>query len=530
MIAQSGDGAFLAGSTFPNQHNNSVYRRSRFFVLGALALVVAMLLSMCSLNVWNKPEELGSITQLDGTATPWRNCADRAHDIAHSDVVGVTFSCATLRVPQNWAQEHGQMFSLALLRMRSAAQTRRIGSLVVNPGGPGASGVEFAAQSALFLPKQLQQRFDIVGFDPRGVGGSSPVRCISDKQKDKQAEENSDPDAAELATQLAQAAAIARQCSNKYGTTLQYISTEQTARDMDAIRRAVGDTKLNYLGYSYGTLLGAVYARLFGGNIATMVLDGAVDPQQDSVTASERQAAGFEKEFDAFAANCQQRGDRCPLGVDARATTARIISKVAQQPVKAPGGRHATEGVAVFAALAAMYSPEKWSALENALHDLDAGKPAGVFSLIDEYNGRGSNGHYDNSVEANLAIGCADERNPVPVAEVTELQTQWRSRYPLFGSALAVTLLGCASWKSPRDEYPVGAATSAPPIVVVGTTGDPATPYENTARLATLLGTGTVLTWEGQGHTAYPQTSCITDAVNRYLIEKTVPDPGTHCR
>jgi len=492
-------------------------------------MIVTVLLSGCSADIWDSGEDLGALTQLDGSSTPWRDCAGRAEDILGGVPSGVRFSCAKLRVPRDWAQPDGDQLSVSLLRMRNTDQRERIGSLLINPGGPGGSGIEFAAQSALFLPRTLQQRFDIIGFDPRGVGESTPVRCISDEYKDADAAEDPDPDPTEFAEQIEGAARVADTCAARYGEDLKSYNTEATARDMDAIRRAVGDAKLNYLGYSYGTLLGSVYAHLFPTKIRAMVLDGAVDPSQDSVAASEQQAEGFEKAFDAFGANCVRRGSGCPLGSNPRARMQQILQQVRENPVPTNDDRFATEGIVIFAAVAALYSPERWSALATALDDVQDGKASGVMALVDEYTGRDDNGRYDNSVDAQLTITCTDQATSPNPEQIATLQQEWEPRYPLFGTALALSLQGCSRWQAARDPYEVGEAADAPPIVVVGTTGDPATPYENTAKLAKLLGSGVVLTWQGEGHTAYPQSRCIVDAVNNYLFELRVPDAGTRC-
>jgi pimeloyl-ACP methyl ester carboxylesterase len=506
------------------------FRRHRLRGLLGLCLSAVLLTSGCSINIWGADEDRGTLRQLDGSTSPWRDCAGEAKRIGGGKAPGVSFSCAKLRVPQDWTHPNEKTFSVALMRARKQHQSNRIGSLLVNPGGPGASGIELAAQAPLFLPQALQERFDIVGFDPRGVGESSPVRCISDKAKDTQIVEDPTPGQAGLAEQSKTATDIAKQCRDKYGDTLRYYSTEQTARDMDAIRSAMGDAKLNYLGYSYGTLLGSVYAKLFGPNIRSMVLDGPIDPNLNNVETSRQQAAAFEKAFDAFANNCRQRGKDCKSGTNPRATMQRVIAKSNTDPARDSDGRRATEGVVVSAAISALYTQERWGQLDSALHDLDTGRKAdSAFSLVDEYFGRKQSGKYDNSTDAELTVTCTDDPNPPSAGRINQLRTQWQREYPVFGATLASSLLGCSTWQGGHDPYETGQATGAPPIVVVGTTGDPATPYANAARLAQLLGTGTVLTWQGEGHTAYPQVGCITNAVNDYLISLRVPENGARC-
>lgn len=182
-----------------------------------------------------------------------------------------------------------------------------------------------------------------------------------------------------------------------------------------------------------------------------------------------------------------------------------------------------------YAVISSLYTESGWQELAQAIDRLGEGDPKDVFRLADAYAGRADDGHYSNLFDANLAINCADETEKPSREQIRQLQSEWRGKYPLFGPALAVGMLSCVEWPGGRDPYPTGKANGAPPIVVVGTTGDPATPYEQTPRLASMLGVGRVLTWEGEGHTAYPQTSCITDAVDAYLIDLTVPREGLRC-
>lgn len=459
----------------------------------------------------------------------WRDCQDEAEKLAGTPLSGTKAECGELTVPQDWAKKDGPTFTLSLLKLHKTGNRPRIGSLLVNPGGPGASGVELAAFTALFLPTEVRQRFDVVGFDPRGVGRSTQVSCISDADKDTVTAASPDPvSQADFDQQAAKAREIGAGCGQKYGDTLSLFNTEQTARDMDAIRAAVGDPKLTYLGYSYGTLLGAVYAQLFPTTIRALVLDGAMDPRQDDVTASEGQAAGFERAFDNFAADCRKRGSSCPIGPDARATVQQLL-KAPPVPGRGSEKRAATSGYTMLAVVSALYSQEQWRTLTKALDNLRDGDPTGVFALADQYNDRDRSGRYNNQIDANTAINCADEATPPTLPKIRELQSTWRAKYPLFGAPLAMSLLACAVWPAKHDPYPTGAAVGAPPIVVVGTTGDPATPYENTPKLARMLGTGIVLTWEGEGHTAYPQTGCVRNAVNRYLVNLQTPTDGTTC-
>ncbi|HEY8475158.1 MAG TPA: alpha/beta hydrolase [Natronosporangium sp.] len=448
----------------------------------------------------------------------------------------VRYDCATIQVPLDWDRpEAPETLDLAMVRARSVEQADRIGSLLVNPGGPGASGVETAVYLSLNrvfegLPEDVLSRFDVVGFDPRGVARSSPVECFTDADIDQLYGAEPDPvEPAEFNQLVARTQQQAETCAAKYGGTLGVFSTRQTAHDLEALREAVGDERLTYLGYSYGTLLGAVYAQLYPERIRAMVLDGAVDPAQDLVTGVEQQAAGFERALDNFAAWCAATPDECPLRPDARTAIEAALADARRSPVPGDDGRAATAGWVFTAVLAALYSQDTWQPLAAALDQLAGGDPSGVFELADFYAERSPDGSYTNLYDANLAINCADDGERVSVGRVRELQERLRRTYPLFGGPLATSALNCAVWSAPADPYPTGPATGAPPILVVGTLGDPATPYEATGRLADQLGTGVVLTWEGEGHTAYPATRCIRAAVNAYLIDLTVPPAGTTC-
>ncbi len=514
-------------------------RRSRL-VAGLLAAVVVATAG-CTLPVV-APEESAPDTGLTraptvpGTQASWRPCPEVPRELVGRGASGMTYECASVAVPRDWATaQAGETYDVAMIRVRSRTQKDRIGSLVLNPGGPGASGIDTAVFLSFGprlggLPTEVTDRFDIVGFDPRGVGRSAPIRCISDADQDATFAAPPDPESqAEFDAVVALNQRIGAECGKKYGDQLRTLSTEQAARDMDAIRAAVGDAKLTYLGFSYGTLLGATYAQLFPTKIRALVLDGAVDPEQGLVAGAETQAAGFERAFTNFTGWCSRTPAQCPIAPDARGALTDALAKAAVSPVRGDDGREATPGWVFLGVVASLYTQSSWAPLAKALQSLQAGDANGIFDLADGYARRGPDGRYTNLFDANLAVNCADADDIPTVAEVRRLQAEWRTKYPLFGASLAIGLLPCVFWPTGHDPYPTGEAAGAPPILVVGTTGDPATPYENTERLATMLGTGEVLTWEGEGHTAYPNTPCITAAVNGYLIGLTVPEEGLRC-
>ncbi|HEY8474790.1 MAG TPA: alpha/beta hydrolase [Natronosporangium sp.] len=532
-------------------------RRSPSAALASL-LVTVLLVAGCTGGATDGPppdEPTGATSAWSAMAT-WEPCPDLPRESLEQampagvlpgillDLVtglaisvltaGRTYECATVPVPQDWSNpDSGETFDIALVRVRGDDAENRIGSLVVNPGGPGASGVDAAVYLSLpelvgGLPDEVLEHFDIVGFDPRGVGRSSPVDCFSDADLDEMFGAEPDPVTdQEFAEAVAASQRRTSACGNQYGDTLRYFSTRQTAHDLNLIRSVVGDEQLTYLGYSYGTLLGAVYAHLYPQNVRAMVLDGAVDPQPTGEGGG--QAAGFERAFGNFADWCDSSPLECPLGPDTRATVTEAIEQARVSPVPGDDGRAATAGWVFLAVISTLYVQELWPQLGDAIADLQQGDPDGVFTLADIYTGRDGDGSYPNLFDANTAINCADSDSRPTVAEVRTEQERLRGEYPMFGAPLAVGALDCAHWPAEPDPYPVGPAEGAPPIMVIGTTGDPATPYESTARLADLLGTGVVVTHEGEGHTVYPQAGCINEAVHAYLIDLSPPAAGTVC-
>ena len=501
------------------------------------AIAVLAVTAGCSPQVqWQNPTASPGASGVTATGSvDWSSCTTTALKLNPQFPSDLAAQCGTIKVPQNWATAKdgkatdGKTFDIALIRIRSTRQHDRIGSVVINPGGPGGSGFDYAPSLAGDVGPLLE-RFDLVGFDPRGVGQSSPVKCISDTDLDASFGYEPDPTTdASYQGLVTLSQKIADECKAKYGDSLSLFATEEAARDIDAIRAALGEQKITYLGFSYGTLLGAVYAELFPKNIRAMVLDGAIDPKQDTVASSEGQAAGFELAFTNFTTWCKATPARCPISADPRGAVVDAINTARTAPAKDASGRVATAGWVFYAVVSTLYSQEAWQYLAQAIADLKSGNPRIAFLLADSYAERDSAGRYKNLFDANDAVNCADSAQYPSVTDIRTLQSTWRAKYPLFGGPLAVGLVSCSVWPAKKDPYPVGPATGAPPIVVVGTKGDPATPYESTAKLAAMLGTGTVLTWNGEGHTAYPSTTCIRNAVDGYLIDLKVPAVGLTC-
>jgi pimeloyl-ACP methyl ester carboxylesterase len=301
---------------------------------------------------------------------------------------------------------------------------------------------------------------------------------------------------------------------------------------MDQIRAALGDEQLSYLGYSYGTTLGSTYAELFPDKVRAMVLDGAVDPDVDRVKDAENGAAGFEHGFDRFANNCTHLASRCPLGDDPRRFVNELLVQANGTPIPSSEegeDRRATPGVIMTAVQAALYDTDSWPQLAQSLAAAKKGDAKGLFSLADSYSGRLENGSYSNLFDSNLAINCADTDQTVDEKQIRQLAVEWNEKYPLFGAGAAVGLYTCDVWQAERTPLPERDAQGSDPILVVGNEGDPVTPLPGAEDMAKDLDGAVLLIWQGNGHTAYPKTACVTQAVDQYLIDLKAPVDGLTC-
>jgi pimeloyl-ACP methyl ester carboxylesterase len=447
------------------------------------------------------------------------------HTYVGIDLHEYTVSCGRLTVPLNWdvPQEHNATMELSLIRLRHDHQTDRIGSLVINPGGPGQSGVDAAAFLQRELPDEVLNRFDLVGFDPRGIGKSRPVICITGGGG-----ADWDPaDGSEFRETIKRIRDANRGCGEDHSTVLPYINTVQTARDMEALRDALGDDRLTYLGYSYGAELGATYAELFPEKVRAMVLDGALDPSLSSYDIISGQAEGFEKTFGEFARRCNER-PQCPLGPDAGARFDELVDRLNRQPLHLNDLDTDIAGADVKQlTLSALYDDRDWQSWTTVLGDLLHSRSGEALThFITDHP---TVNQFRNHSVGFLAVMCADRAARPSEAAVQQLQTQLHTQFPRFGGGVGFTLAACLSWPTGANPIrPVHAAT-APPIVVIGTRGDPATPYAWAQMMTKSLSTSVLLTWDGAGHTAYRKTDCIDDAVDRYLIDLKAPAAGVEC-
>ncbi|QIY93184.1 alpha/beta hydrolase [Streptomyces sp. S1D4-11] len=447
---------------------------------------------------------------------------------------GTPWECATLKIPLDYADPGGDTINLALIRAKARPEDgqKRIGSLVFNFGGPGVSGVAELPQFANDY-RDLHARYDLVSFDPRGVGASAPVRCLNDKDTDAANELDGNPDNdKELKADLAQYLAA---CEANSGKVIPHVSTTNAARDMDLLRHVLGDDKLHYFGTSYGTHLGGTYAHLFPGHVGRAVFDAVVDPTQDPVQQSLAQTRGFQLALDNYLKDCARQPD-CPAGSsveEGRKKIADLLKRLDARPLPTDDGRKVTHDLAELGISSALYSKDTWPDLTQALQEAEQGKTGNMLLMLADWlNGRDSHGHYDNSGPAQIAIDCADFQQRYTVDDVKAKLPEFRKASPVFGESGAWSLLECTDWPVKGEaKNPQVAAKGSAPILLVGNTGDPATPYAGTRRMAYELGKGVgiELTYKGQGHGAYGTNTCVTKAVNAYLLDGKVPKDGVVC-
>jgi pimeloyl-ACP methyl ester carboxylesterase len=509
-----------------------VVRRRWLAVVASVALLAS--LAACSLEPQAEPDTTSSPTGETPSAElapfytqelEWSSCENG-------------YQCATADAPLDWADPGGDSIELAVIRT-PATSSNRIGSLLVNPGGPGGSGVDFVANSENGgVAAEVHEQFDVVGFDPRGVGQSTAVSCYDDPSElddylfgDVDGEIGSDEwlhDVVDSTKEFGQS------CLEHTGPLLGHVDTESSARDMDMLRAVLGDEKLYYLGYSYGTLLGATYAELFPEKTGRLVLDGAFDPSATLAEVVSEQIEGFEGAYRAYLESCLS-GDDCPFDGsvdDAMEDTARLLDALDESPLRNADGRDLDASAMTLAIQSPLYSEVNWPYLTQSISDVLHGDADLAFQLIDSYLDRNADGTYfTNTQEAFTAIDCLDfpadgtfDEARADAAELAEIA-------PTLGTRSGYSAISCSGWPFPatRTPGPITAAGSAD-ILVVGTTNDPATPYIWAQSLSEQLENGYLLTYDGEGHTAYGRSNdCVDDTVNEYFLNGTVPAEDPLC-
>jgi pimeloyl-ACP methyl ester carboxylesterase len=498
-----------------------------------------MLLAILSVSAiacpaaWASPE--GESIQQYGQPPVWGSCGQWLGDASAIP----TAQCGTVSVPVDYTKPEGAQAQLAVIRIPASGD--RIGALVVNPGGPGASGVDtVAGMGASLADTDIARHFDLVGIDPRGVGHSTPeLRCRTDAEFDAFRREpmaDYSPDGVAHIEAVWQQ--FAEACAQRMGTEfLANIGTASSARDMDVVRAALGENQINYLGFSYGTELGAAYAEAYPDRVRAMVLDGAIDPSLGPLDNSIRQMAGFQTAFNDYAADCAQQGEGCPLGTDPAKFVDRFHALVDPLVTK-PGATSDPRGLsyqdAMTGTVNALYSRRYWQYLTSGLLGLQRGTDAGdLLLLADDYQHRDESGHYKNLQDAFAAIRCVDSPYPTDPAVWADTDRQIRQVAPFmeYGTFTGFAPRDvCATWPVPPTSTPHPATSPGlGKVVVVSTTHDPATPYQAGVDLAHQMG-ASLITFDGTQHTVvFNGDQCVDTAVVSYLVDSVVPPDGLRC-
>jgi len=499
-----------------------VVRAGRRLVLTWLALAAVLTVSACTSSSDQPPIGL-SFAACDDMSG-WAGAPLPEQRRGRLDV-----GCAALTVPIDHADPARGSLELAVVRVRASNQHARIGSLILNPGGPGVSGVDFMPSWATWLPDELLARFDIVSFDPRGTGRSAPIRCP------ERLEGAALPD---LRTDTGWAAAQVllrtrdEACAGALGRAAGLFSTDATARDLDLLREALGDNALTFVGWSYGARLGAHYARLFPGRVRALVLDAPPDPLASWDTIVESQIAGFEASFTGYAAQCRSRETCAGVG-DARSLLGQVLQRARTEPIPSGrpiGDKPATWDVVIRSVLGFLSVPELWPDLDRALAEAAAGDSGSLYDMIDSLEGRTAADRDANASAALAVILCNDRPAAANPEQLRAKAATLAGDYPTVGEYGAWWLFACAYWTVPHQALPTTALTVTSPVLVIGTSADPATPYAGVTAFADSIGGEAVLlTWSGTGHTAFGRSPCVGEHVTSYLIRLHTPEEGTVC-
>ncbi len=497
----------------------------------ALALTLAVILSGCSSIYSTEPfveETFSALAEYEQQKLDWSSCYDY-------------FDCAELRVPIDYEDLSVGTFRISVLRAAAKDQDNRLGAIVVNPGGPGGSGVDYAYAADYIFSPDITDVYDVVGFDPRGVAMSEPISCFTPEEIDENMASDSKPDNdAEIAATLEDSEAFAKKCLENTDY-LEHFTTSETARDMDILRAALGETKLNYVGKSYGTYLGTLYADIFPNNVGRFVLDGAVDPNIPMKDQSLAQAMGFDRALKAFVKDCATQSD-CPFTgtpAQAQATIIATLQAAATEPLPqeypADGDdRIITESIILVGMASSLYDDvDGWPKLRQAFTESAENYGDTFLQLADEYSGRNPDGTFrSNDFDSGAVIDCLDWQERRTIDQYKADAKEFAAKAPVFGPYIAYAGVHCQFLPQPSTQRAPNTLTQikTAPIIVIGTIRDPATPYSWSVGLAKIFTGSRLISLDGDGHTGHGRGSaCVDDAVDAYLLTGTLPTSDLSC-
>jgi pimeloyl-ACP methyl ester carboxylesterase len=488
-----------------------VFKTRASKITAALTVFALALFSTVS-YLQSRPEIPTTLSAYYAQELQWKSCYEN-------------YQCTDLFVPIDYTELKTGTFTISVLKYPTTG-AKKLGSLIVNPGGPGGSGVDYAYAAEYFFNPEILEAYDIVGFDPRGVGRSEPIICLTDKELDANYASDSKPDnEQEFARTLIESKKFIQQCEEK-NKHLTSFSTANAARDMDILRQAVGDKQLNYMGKSYGTFLGTLYAQFFPDKVGRMVLDGAVDPSISNFQQGLTQAVGFDKAFAAFVTDCSKRSD-CPLPKDNKASISemkKILSQLADKP-----NERLSDSLVLLGTASALYdSATGWPKLRAAIKEVKNGKADKFLKLADDYTGRTEDGNYTtNEFDSGAIIDCLDFADNRSVEQMKVDAQAFAEQAPLFGPYLAYGGLVCQYFET-TEATEVEPTKSANPIVIIGTTGDPATPYEWAQGLHKILTNSVLISLTGDSHTGQGQGSkCVDGQVDDFYLTSKSPETSS---
>lgn len=469
---------------------------------------------------------IGSMSDVYSQKANWSLCENR------------DFQCATIKVPVDWSKPAGETIDLALTRKFT---NDALGSIVLNPGGPGASGIDFLTNNYDNIGTQtLRDSYTLVSFDPRGVARSAKVTCYDAKGTDHLLYDSNDAEpgsAKDIELMRAELGKFVAACKKNSGPILGHVDTVSAAKDMDVIRSVLGDEKLNYLGFSYGTFLGATYATLFPEKVGRFVLDGAIDPRVSDEQQTLNQLKGFDLALTNYLKDCLANDASCPFQgslQSAKVKVTEFLRSMEEKTLPSKDGRKLTIASTATGLIMALYSDTYWPYLTQAFTEAMVSKDGSTFMLLaDFYNDRDKDGKYlSNSLEANIAVNCLDSRSSAKPAAMEKQNSRLQQQSPILGRYWQNGALTCEQWPFPVAQRPESyEAKGAPTMIVIGTTGDPATPYEQSVSLAhDVLEKGFLITFKGEGHTAYGRSNeCVSKVVDDFFIAGTIPDKEPVC-